>query len=72
MLSFHQSETCEGIIQHLEMRERVRRRDVACLIVREPFGVTLDWWISIQHESMLIKSGRTLSATSSIMTSVRR
>src|SRR5262245_47387843 len=28
MLSFHQSETCEGIIQHLEMRERAKRRDV--------------------------------------------
>jgi hypothetical protein len=28
MLSFHQSESCEGIIQHLEMRERARRRNV--------------------------------------------
>ncbi len=28
MLTFHQAETCEGIIQCLEMRERVKRRDV--------------------------------------------
>jgi hypothetical protein len=28
MLSFHQKETCEGIIQHLEMREHTKRRDV--------------------------------------------
>jgi hypothetical protein len=28
MLDFHQSETCEGIIQHLEMRERAMRRDL--------------------------------------------
>jgi hypothetical protein len=28
MLKFHESETCEGIIQHLERREREARRDV--------------------------------------------
>src|SRR5947209_15870291 len=28
MLGFHQSETCEGIIQHLEERERAMRCDV--------------------------------------------
>lgn len=28
MLDFHQGETCEGIIRHLEMREGVKRRDV--------------------------------------------
>jgi hypothetical protein len=28
MLKFHESETCEGIIQHLELRENARRRDV--------------------------------------------
>jgi hypothetical protein len=28
MLKFHESETCEGIIQHLEGRERTNRRDV--------------------------------------------
>lgn len=28
MLKFHESETCEGIIQHLEKRERATRRDV--------------------------------------------
>jgi hypothetical protein len=28
MLDFHQGETCEGIIQHLEMREGVKRGDV--------------------------------------------
>ncbi len=28
MLRFHESETCEGIIQHLEKRERAKRRDV--------------------------------------------
>src|SRR3954447_5624922 len=28
MLKFHQSETCEGIIQHLERRERATRHDV--------------------------------------------
>src|SRR5215472_16532954 len=27
MLTFHQREVCEGIIQHLEMRERTKRRD---------------------------------------------
>jgi len=28
MLKFHQEETCEGIIQHLEARARKTRRDV--------------------------------------------
>lgn len=28
MLAFHETETCEGIIQHLEQRERVPRSDV--------------------------------------------
>jgi hypothetical protein len=28
MLKFYERETCEGIIQHLEMRERTKRRDV--------------------------------------------
>lgn len=28
MLKFHETETCEGIIQHLEMREGMRRYDV--------------------------------------------
>ena len=28
MLKFHESETCEGIIQHLERRERTNRCDV--------------------------------------------
>jgi hypothetical protein len=28
MLTFHEIETCEGIIQHLELRERAERRDV--------------------------------------------
>ena len=28
MLKFHEPETCEGIIQHLERRERANRRDV--------------------------------------------
>jgi hypothetical protein len=28
MLKFHESETCEGIIQHLEERERSKRCDV--------------------------------------------
>jgi hypothetical protein len=28
MLDFHQSETCEGIIQHLELREGATRHDV--------------------------------------------
>ena len=28
MLNFHQSETCEGVIQHLEMRERAKRHEV--------------------------------------------
>ena len=28
MLNFHESETCEGVIQHLEMRECAMRRDV--------------------------------------------
>lgn len=28
MLDFHQNETCEGIIQHLEIREGAKRRDV--------------------------------------------
>ena len=28
MLAFHETETCEGIIQHLEQRQRDRRSDV--------------------------------------------
>lgn len=28
MLAFHETETCEGIIQHLEQRQRARRSDV--------------------------------------------
>jgi hypothetical protein len=28
MLAFHESEMCEGIIQHLEQRQRERRFDV--------------------------------------------
>jgi hypothetical protein len=28
MLKFHENETCEGIIQHLERRERTTRREV--------------------------------------------
>lgn len=37
MLAFHETETCEGIIQHLEQRQRMRRSDVR---VRDRGGET--------------------------------